>query len=112
MSYPIGGETVIVRNAPLAAGGRYGNQQRDWANATEQTVRDADVQPLTGTEDTIDREYAATHVRLYAPASADIHTESRIDWRGTTYEVDGEPDRWFDGAALDHIEATLKRLSG
>lgn len=109
----LGEETVVVRNAPLATDGRYGNARRDWDQATDTTVAGVAMQPLAYEENDVDRERTVSRMRLYLPpAGAALAAESRVVWRGTTYEVDGSPEPWYDGGALDHLAATVKLLAG
>jgi hypothetical protein len=112
MSTP-GYETVTVLDAPLVTDSRHGTQRRDWTDATETELSGCSVQPWTADEATADREFTATHVRLFAPFGNLPYATSRIVYDGVTYEVDGEPARWRDDAGRpDHVEASLKRLAG
>ncbi|HLL68815.1 MAG TPA: hypothetical protein VK453_24340 [Micromonosporaceae bacterium] len=115
MTASIGADTITVLRAELTVTERYGSKRhRDWSTATSTTVSGVSVQPFTAVEQTADREHAATRLRLFAPPTLDLAATDRVVWRGTTFEVDGEPARWFDTdtGAAEHVEAVLKRMSG
>jgi hypothetical protein len=108
-----GSDHVTVLRAPLDGTSRYAAQRRDWASATSHTLSGVSVQPMAATEATVDREYTATHLALYALPGADLLAADRVVWRGVTYEVDGPPATWFDlGGVADHVEAVIKRMAG
>lgn len=108
----LGGDTIAVYRAPLVPN-RYGAQVRDWANAQMHTADGCQVQPLTATENTVDREYVASHAALFAPYDLDLLATDRVVCNNVTYDVDGEPARWRDDVgAPDHTEAMLKHLAG
>lgn len=114
MTAPIescGDETVTLVRAAQAPD-RYGTLRPDWSNTTSSEIRGCDVQPISTEEAGGAREYASTHVRLYAPGHPNIRATDRIIWRGETYEVDGAPAKWFDSGNPHHSEAELKRLAG
>lgn len=109
----IGSDTVTRVRAALGAPGRYGAEQRDWSAAATTTISGVSVQPVAATEATVDREYTATHLNLFAPPGTDLLATDRVVWRGVTYEIDGEPATWYDlGGRADHLEAVLKRMAG
>lgn len=109
----LGAETIEIRRAELTSADRFGNFRRDWSNATSATVTGCSVQPFQATESTVDREFASTHMLLFAPWGTDLLATDRVVHNGQTYEVDGEPGQWRDDqGAGDHIEASLKRVTG
>lgn len=117
MSGPLGAESVTVLTAPIVEDDRFGSRHPDWDAATSVTVRGCSVQPVgmagASRENVVDRQYTATHRILFAPWSAPIAATNRIVHDGTTYEVDGEPDRWRDLEGRgDHLEVAMKRLEG
>jgi hypothetical protein len=112
-SFLPGRVAVDVLRASLDTEARYGASQRDWATATTTTIQGCAVLPANTDETDVGREYAATHMRLYAPSDADIATTDRVLWRGQTFEVDGPPTVWCDDdGQVHHVEASLKRLAG
>lgn len=109
----LGADTITVLDAPLVAADRYGKQVRDWAHGTSTVVEWCSLQPYAASEDTADREFANSHMRLFAPPGTAITAVSRVRYDGTTYEVDGEPGHWRDlDGRPSHVEAVLKRLTG
>lgn len=113
MNRSIGADTVTVQRAPLSAADRYGKQFRDWSALVAHTVAGVSVQPISAAEAVVDREYAAAHMVMYAPAGSDIIATDRVVWRGTTFEVDGPSQRWVDDAGnADHDVVTLKLMTG
>lgn len=112
----LGNDTITVIRANTIVDPRYGSRRRDWTDTTETTVVGVSVQPFRTTESTVDREYAATHLRVFAPAVpgiTDAQATDRVRWGGVDYEIDGEPARWFgDGGSASHVELSIKRLTG
>lgn len=114
MTEPIGGETITIRRAALVTDGPYGARRRDWGGATTTVVGGCSVQPYgQPAEVTAGREFTSTHLRLFAPYGIELAAADRVEYAGTTFEVDGEPDRWRDEYGNpDHTEAALRRLAG
>lgn len=113
LSADLGSDQITVQNAPLIAGGRYGDEERDWSSAQSELVDRCSVQPFTAAEVTADREFTSTRLRLFCPPATDITANSRVLFAGTAYEVDGEPGHWRDlDGRPSHIEAVLVRMSG
>lgn len=100
-------DTVDRLRAPLV-GGPYGNQTRDWANATSVTYP-AEVQPVSSTEDVVNQQQTITRWRLFLGPTADLEATDRIEWDGDTYEIDGDVERWKRRGAPHHLEAVLMR---
>lgn len=108
-----GNDTITVVRAALVAANRYNAQHRDWPGATSTVVRGVAVQPIGAVETDAQREYAATHMRLFAPYTIDLTSTDRVVWNDITFEVDGEPARWHDDSGQpDHVEVDLKRMTG
>lgn len=109
----LGADRIVIRDAPLVVNARHGNRTRDWDQAGAVTADGCSVQPYGAAEVVADREFTATHLRLFAPPGTALAATSRVIFDGTTYEVDGEPATWRDlDGRPSHIEAALKRLSG
>ena len=93
------GETVTVMRSPLTAD-PYGNQVRDWPNATStphegcavaQGARDRTTESLTG-----DRNVIISDLIIFMPSGADVVATDRLEVRGRVYEVVGEPFGWVN----------------
>lgn len=90
----------------------YGNPTPDWGTAVE-SVEPAHVRPVTSdevvvNEDTVEARWKA----VLLPATV-ATAQSRIEWRGQTFEVDGEVQPFTDGRGrIRHKAAYLKRVTG
>lgn len=105
------GDSVTRVRAPLVTD-RYGNAQRDWANADRTVLDGVSVQPATQQETTTaERDLVVTGWTLLSrPGSTpDIAATDRIEWRGLTLEVVGEVGEW---GLLPHVEVALRRATG
>jgi hypothetical protein len=90
----------------------HGTSVRDWDHTTSHTVTGCSVQPVTGSEDEINRAISVTTVALlFAPADADIADTDRIRYGGTTFEIEGSVRRYETGV-LDHLEISLSIVTG
>lgn len=110
----LGRDTVTVLRATLTTN-RYGQSTRDWANASSVAViTNAHVQPYTmGENPGVDREWAASRLKLYVPPGTDVREHDRVSWRSNDYDVDGPPKVWRDvDGRLRHTQAIIKRISG
>lgn len=104
----LGPHTITILRAPQI-GSDYGTATRpDWDNATRAEVKGCSVQPAQGSEYTIDRDSTTELWTAWLPPSADLHAEDRVEWRGDTYDVDGQVQRW-DFPPLDHLQVNLRR---
>lgn len=103
-------DTVVRRRAPVTSGS-YGNQTRDWANASTQTYP-AMVGPVSSTKDVVNQQQTITRWRLTLGPYADLEATDRIEWAGGTYEVDGDVERYKRrGGQLHHLSAVLLRVN-
>lgn len=93
--------------APIVSG-PYGNNQRDWVNATRIT-RPAEIQPVSSTEDVVNQQQTVTRWRMFWP-EADLEATDRIEWDGQTYEIDGEVEKWKRHGVFRHAEAVLMKV--
>ncbi|MCG5460845.1 hypothetical protein MED01_004271 [Micromonospora sp. MED01] len=88
------GETVTVLRAGLVDDG-YGNQVRDWSAATSTPYAGCAVaqngrdESLTG-----DRNAIASDLIVFMPSGAGVLATDRLEIRGRSYEVVGEPFAW------------------
>jgi len=106
-------ETVTRIRAPYVDGDRYGDEVRDWDNATETTVSGGRLLPMVSAEDTIDREQIVRRWLYFAPPDADWLASDRLRWQGVVYEIDGEVRRWPSPTGrLAHLEIDLLLVEG
>ena len=105
-------DTVTVRRAQAQTVGA--RTERDWANATTNTVAGCSLQPSGtstgfGTVDAV----ATADATLYAPPSADIAEGDRVEFGGSTYVVDGIPYEWSSPTGrVTHVQARLRKWAG
>lgn len=108
-------QSVVVLRAPLVVD-PYGNPStvRDWSSATPTTYDGVNVQPDASAEATGDRPTVVTGWKLFTNRWGDIDllTTDRVQYDGTTLEVDGEVARYYRGGRVHHVEARLKRVVG
>lgn len=103
----LGPHTVVIRRATTTEDA-YGNPVRNWGSATSTSVPGCSVQPVLGAENLAQRDTVVSRWELYAPDGTDLLATDRVDWSGTSYEVDGEVQRW-GFAPMSHITALLRR---
>lgn len=99
----------VTRLRASLTDGPYGNQQRDWANASSVDLS-ADVQPVSSTEDVVNQQQTVTRWRLTLYPSSDLEPTDRVVWDGDTYEVEGAVERWKRRGAVHHLRAVLMRV--
>lgn len=103
------GDLVTLVHAPLVTG--YGGQKvRDWPNATR-TYLAAAVQPRRGTEQTTGMQVTTTSKTVHCAPDAGVAAVDRIEWRGATYEVSGEPETHYSGGMADHLEFIIELIA-
>ena len=98
--------TVIVHRAPLKD--VRGSLVRDWASAETHTLTGCSVQP-SSTASNFEREEQVTdRWQLYAPPGSDLLTGDRVEFQGTTYDIDGAPYEWKSPTGrVTHVQAHL-----
>lgn len=102
-------DRVVRLRAPVVADG-YGNQRRDWDEATS-VIFPATVQPVTSDENNVDQDRTVSRWRCFLPPTADVEVTDRFIWDGVTHEVDGEVEVWKRRGRVHHKEAVLKKVS-
>lgn len=109
MARSLGKDEFIIRRAPLVVNPRDNTEYRDWDNATDTLVVNAQVQPFLLSEKlnyeiTKEREFARQGQRFFAPAGTDVEYTDRIIYREEEYEVFGVNAVWtnFRGQ-VDHV---------
>lgn len=98
---------------------RGGNTVPDWSQGAVHRlpVDQLNIQPASQAEGVDDTRTTATtgwRVQSEEGTRPDITAADRIEWRGLTYEVDGEVAEWPDplNGAVHHIEFTMVRATG
>lgn len=90
------GETVTRLRAPLVTNA-YGAQERNWSAATSTPIDSWGVDDSASSEPSdAHREAVETHCVLYRDAPADVVASDRVECRGRTYEVVGDPATWHN----------------
>lgn len=111
MIFPAG-ETAVVVRAPLLDG-RYGNETRDWANATRTDSPGWGFAPRASDESTTsDSPAVIVGLTGYGPPGVDVLPTDRLEVRGQVYEVEGEVGVWrspFTGWQPG-VEVALRRV--
>lgn len=109
----------FTRVRALLTTDRYGNQVRDWENASRTTVSGVNIQPagspLQSDEDTTDRQVTVSGWELQTAEGVDVDllVTDRVEFDGMTLEVVGDVGRWSDPfrPGVHHVEALLKGVS-
>lgn len=98
---------------------RGGNTVPDWSEAAVHRlpVVGLNIQPATQTEAVDEmRNEAITGYRVQSAEgrAPDIRAVDRIEWRGETYEVDGEVASWPElfTDTVHHVEFVMRRTTG
>ena len=105
---------------------RGGNPVADWSDGavSRLPIEQLNIQPATQTEGhstssgtpeaTRDPVTTGWRVQSEEGTAPDIRAVDRLEWRGQTYEVDGEVAEWPDPITGDvhHVEFTMVRATG
>ncbi|MEU6768511.1 hypothetical protein ABZ916_39135 [Streptomyces sp. NPDC046853] len=98
---------------------RGGNTVKDWSPGGVQRLPVAalNIQPAVQSESVDEqRNQVITGYRVQSAegTAPDIRAVDRIEWRGETYEVEGEVAEWPElfVDAVHHIEFTMRRTTG
>lgn len=104
-------ETVIIRRAPLKE--VRGSLVRDWANFTTHTLACCSVQPSATSSADERAEQSTNRWELYAPPCSDVQRGDRVEYKGTVYEIDGDPYVWKSPTGrVTHLHAHLEEWVG
>ena len=104
----LGPHTVTVVRPGRKAGDYGTGTVPDWDNATSTDYEGCSVQPVVGGEYTVDRDSTTTRWQAWVTPEADVAPTDRVVWRGDTYDVDGDVQRW-DFPPLAHLVVPLVR---
>lgn len=102
-------DSVTRRRAPLTSAG-YGNQTRDWTTATSQAYP-AWVSVVSSTEEVVGQPRTLTRWKCTVGPDADLAATDRIEWDGSTYEIDGDVERHKGPRGLHHQTVILMRAA-
>lgn len=117
-AFKLGNQTVTVLRPVITTDARDNSKYKDWVHATETAVDGCMLQPfLTASrmsaEDNVEREFSRMQRRLWMPAGTDIVYTDRISYNGETYDVWGQPNRWYDFEGNeDHVELLVVLREG
>lgn len=109
---PFAQQTVVLLRRQVTGRDAHGN---DTYSETRTTVDNVLVEPYHTVERFDASDLTATRLRLYAPASVgDVLTSiDAVEYRGATYELEGDPMMWPDwSGGIHHTEAILKKVAG
>jgi head-tail adaptor len=110
---PIVTDLIVIVRGGVVSG--YGNAvSHDWGPAASRKPAEACVQPNGTSEATGGRDKVITNIRVFLHPGTDVTATDRIEWRGHTYEVEGDPQRWPDpiSGAEHHVELTAILVKG
>ncbi|CAM5331889.1 hypothetical protein [Streptomyces aurantiogriseus] len=102
--------TVTVVKAPEGFDAE-GNSNTDWSSAERTTIQ-GQVEPAASSENRDNRDQVATTYLVRLPPGTAVGPRDRLEWRGMTLEVTGDPLPWLGLAALDHLQLTAVRIQG
>ena len=103
---------VNVKRAAVVTSS-YNDTARDWDNASYAASGVAAEIQFQGTSETTDqRKQVVNLYRCLLPLGTDVRTTDRVEWDGTDYEVDGQPQPWSSPivGATDHVRITLREV--
>lgn len=91
-----------------------GTKIPDWDNASLADIKGCSMQPASTTLSQDGRVLGITDsYTLFAPPNADIEAGDHIEFRGRTYEIDGDVRVQPSATGrLDHLNISLKRYQG
>lgn len=101
-------ETVVIVHPLVEAEDRYGNTGPDWVSVRRTTVTSCRLSPNPEGEARGEgRPGIVTGHTLYLPPGSTIVAADRVEARGATWEVDGDPAVWANGTV-----ANLRKVDG
>lgn len=96
---------------PAATTGRYGDEEKDWANATNSTVKGW-VSQRTQSEDHDQREAQVSDWILFLNPDETITGGARVQWEGITFEIEGPTNPAWSPRGVHHLEVPLRVVTG
>lgn len=104
----------VVRVRPGTTTSR-GSTIPDWSEdkVSKLVIKGCSVQPAS-TSLSMDGRVLAINDQLtaYLPEGADVKAGDRIIFEGETYEINGDPKRWYGAANMSNIQLNLIRWRG
>lgn len=100
---------TVTRQRGSVSEDAYGNSVVSWANPATATLR-ASVQPQDSSEQVADESRVVVRYRVHLEPDADVTAADRIVWRGSYYEVDGEPEMHSIDGVAHHLELLVRRV--
>ena len=106
-------QPLTIERAPLIAD-RYGNQVRDWSQASSTEVYGRlETEERRAEEDVDGREQLTARGVCFLPPDADIlGTDRIVDERGVRYEVIGQISTESTPRGAHHLEVRVTSLEG
>lgn len=118
---PLGNDTIIIVKPDEVNDSTDNTTRWDYTSTTDITVTKCAVQPFLlaeklQEEDTRDRSYARSTLRVWAPITADtlaIRPEDRIQYNSIEYEVFGHIGVWEDfDSVQQHVSFVIQLRDG
>ena len=104
-------DTITVMRPALVTS--RGTVVPDWTNATVTTITGCSVQTGVTSEDRDGRTATLLGGTLYLPPTADVRAGDRVQFGGSTYEVQGVPMAWRSPTGrVSHIQARIAEWRG
>lgn len=98
---------TVTRLRPAYVDDGHGNMVPDWGAPDELPITWCSVQPGVSQEDRVNRDASLIAFTVWASGDVDVTATDRVEYNGTIFEVDGEPERWQVGF-LNHTKFFLK----
>ena len=103
-------DTVTILT-PGSKTDRYNNTVVDWTTATS-ADSSAWVGPTSTNENLATGDKLVLNLSCHLPPDVTVTAACRIEWRGDTYEIDGDLLPYSRRGVLHHYECALKRVRG
>lgn len=102
------GTETVIRLRATGAPGRHGAA----APAGRVAISFCHVIPRTSSEDSDDANTVIVGLTLVAPGGTDLKASDRIEYKGLTYEIEGEPGDYMKRGRSKAVIAGLRRVTG
>lgn len=107
------GETVTRLRGEVVSAGQ-GNTRTDWTTPARLNIEGAVVAPRESSEDNQYRTAVIVGLTVYLPTGTELLPTDRLEVRGTSYEVVGEPGDFRNpyDSSIDGLQVALERITG